>query len=454
VPYLADVDGTIEAREGSLPLVVRTARGFGQVVFVAADLDRPPFDQWTDRGPLVGKLLDYPRAPSEDDEESTALMHQGFTDFAGQLRSGLDCFPGVWRVPFWFVVGLIVVYILAIGPGDYFLLRKVVRRMSLTWVTFSLVVVAFSVAAYVLAHQFKGDQIRINQVDLVDVDVETGRLRGTAWANVFSPRMQRYDLAFRPRLPGGQIARDATTLTAWMGLPGDALGGMNPRTTEPEIWKGHYDFSPGLDALGDVPIQTWSTKSLTGRWTARTDAGLKGRLREQDHLPTGTITNALDFPLVDCLLAYGEHAYELGRIEPGETVEVGPNLLRRGLAPLLTGQRQIIFDKETERYHVEATPYDRTSTDVAYVLRIMMFYEAAGGRPYTGLSNRHQGFVDGSGLLKTNRAVLIGRAPEETAGAQHDGAELLFNGQPLPESQVGHTTIYRFVFTVEPEGEW
>ena len=42
VPRLADVQGTVEAREADLPLVVRTARGFGQVIFVAADLDQPP----------------------------------------------------------------------------------------------------------------------------------------------------------------------------------------------------------------------------------------------------------------------------------------------------------------------------------------------------------------------------------------------------------------------------
>ena len=43
-------------------------------------------------------------------------------------------------VPFWLVAGLIVVYILLIGPGDYFFLRKLVGRMEWTWLTFPLVV--------------------------------------------------------------------------------------------------------------------------------------------------------------------------------------------------------------------------------------------------------------------------------------------------------------------------
>src|SRR5690606_34289183 len=53
VPRLEEVRGRIEAYEGSratdLPLVVRAAHGLGEVVFVAADLDRAPFLDWPAR---------------------------------------------------------------------------------------------------------------------------------------------------------------------------------------------------------------------------------------------------------------------------------------------------------------------------------------------------------------------------------------------------------------------
>ena len=140
VPRLADVQGTIEAREADLPLVVRTARGFGQVMFVAADLDQPPLDKWPDRPLLVAKLLDMPTGHGEESEESTAMMHFGYSDLSGQLRSALDRFAGVRLAPFWLVAGLIVAYLLLIGPGDYFFLRKLVGRMDWTWLTFPLVV--------------------------------------------------------------------------------------------------------------------------------------------------------------------------------------------------------------------------------------------------------------------------------------------------------------------------
>jgi hypothetical protein len=335
--------------------------------------------------------------------------------------------------------------------------------MRFTWITFPLIVVAFSVTAYVLAHCFKGNEVRVNQLELVDVAVQTGRVRGTAWASVFSPRTERYDFAFRAKLPDGRPARGAKMLTAWLGLSGDALGGMNPRTTEATVWRRPYEVSGPLDALSNVPVQIWSTKSLTGRWIvqsdaavkarlaeiAKTDAGLKGRLAEEDGLPVGTITNVFSFRLSDCVLAYGKHAYELGPVEPGAEVRVGPGLRRRVLKSLLT-DRQSVFDEERKDYRLQATPYDRGSVDVAYVLRTMMFFKDAGGRHYTrGLGNCYQGFVDFSDLLKTEQAVLVGRAESDSPRAVNHGAELWCNGQPVPEAQGRHTTVYRFVFPVD-----
>ena len=170
-----------------MPLVIRTARGFGQVIFVAVDLDQSPLNQWSDRPLLVARLLDLPTGRADESAEDAAMMHYGYTDLAGQMRSALDQFTGVRLVPFWLVAGLIVGYILLIGPGDYFFLRKVVGRMEWTWLTFPLIVVLVCLAAYVLAYQLKGNQLRVNQIDLVDVDAASGRMRGADVAERLQP---------------------------------------------------------------------------------------------------------------------------------------------------------------------------------------------------------------------------------------------------------------------------
>lgn len=447
-PLLAEVAGVVEAREANLPLVVRRAYGFGQVVFAAFDLQSPVLADWQDRGLLVGKLLDLPTARYEATDESRAVMHYGFADMAGQLRSALDDFRGVRLVPFWLVVAMVIVYLAALGPGDYFFLRRFVQHMQWTWVTFPAIILAFSAAAWWLGGWLSAEHVLVNQADVVDVDVQTGRLRGAAWANVFSPQTDLFDFSFRPKSLRGPALAGATTLIGWLGLPGGGLGGMDPKTADAGAWNTRYDFAPQLDRLVGVPIQVRSTKSLTARWTAPADAYPKAQLHDEDRLPVGTITNSLPVALTECLLAYGTWAYELGTLEPGETVQVGPMLRRRELRSLLTGRR-MFFDKEqADKFHEEVTPYDPASTDLAYILRAMMFFEMAGGRRYTGLLNRYQEFVDLSDLLKTDRAILVATAVGAD-GTERPGAELLRDGRLLNDPRNRHKTVYRFVFPVK-----
>jgi hypothetical protein len=447
VCQLAEVRGTVEVRDGTLALVVRRALGFGQVVFAAFDLDEPPLRNWPDRGAFMAKLLDLPRA-DDDRRQSSAMARYGYDDLAGQLRSALDQFPQVRVFPFWGAVAILVAYLLVIGPCDYFLLRKLVGRMVLTWVTFPLVVIGFCVAAYGLAHWLKGDRIRVNQVDLVDVDVETGEVRGTSWANLFSPKADRYDLGFAPRGLEGEAAADARVLTAWLGLPGEGLGGMSPKTAAPAAWRQPYDLSPTLDRMKGVPIQVWSTKSLTARWNARTPLRVEAELYDRDRSLEGSVRNALSFPLQECLLCYGRWAYDLGTLGPGQSAQLGLSVPRRDLNTFLTGRRLLLVENRELN-----TPYERSSVDAAYVLRAMMFFKDAGGYQYTGLANRYQAFVDLSDLLRNGRAVLVAKPPAEAgSAAPRFGAALWCNGRTLEAAGDGHTTVYRFVFPVKQPG--
>lgn len=466
VSQLTDVKGTVEARDANLPLVVRQARGFGQVLFLAVDPELAPFDQWPERGLLMGKLLDNPSSAAQDMGESRSILHYGYTDLAGQMRSALDQFPSMGLVPFWAVVALIGIYIFLIGPGDYLFLRNVLRRMRWTWLTFPLVVVLFAVGAYWLAHWTKGSETHLNQVDLVDCDIASGRIRGTSWSSLFSPRTDRYNLAFRPLLPNGKPNQEARVLTGWLGLPGSALGGMapDPRTPSPELWKEHYEFSDPLDAMSGVPIQVWATKSLTARWTGRVDVAQsnlapQSQLVQEDRILMGTITNTLDFPLADCILAFDRWGYELGTLKPGQSAQLGTLARRRELETLLTGRKLESTESGVDKYRIDPKPlYDQSSDDPATILRAMAFFDAAGGRRFTGLFNEYQAFVDLSARLKTGSAILLARVPTE-GDASLDGApaprrcgsQLLRDGKTLSAAGDRHDTFYRFIFPVRIE---
>ena len=263
---LTDVQGKIEAHDADLPLLIRKPQGLGQVVFVATDLDRGPIRDWNDRSLLVTAILNLPanEQAGATDDPCRATVTTTWPDSC----SALDLPRDVKLVPLFVVALLVIVYILLIGPGDYFLLRRLGRGMQWTWVTFPTIVVLFAVGAYLAAYWLKGDQLRVSQADLVDIDAD-GTARGASWFSIFSPRGESFDLSMRPRLPDGQSPQHASDSLAWLGKAGDEFNGMYSRDTQnpAPLWSPGYTIASSLDAIQSVPIQVWASKSLlTAGW--------------------------------------------------------------------------------------------------------------------------------------------------------------------------------------------
>ncbi len=413
VPKLADVRGRIDAFEGNrpsdLPLVVRAPYGFGEVVFVALDVDRPPLSTWSGRRQLVERLLGRTKVVAKEGGSDSLgqVTRLGYSDLTGQLHSALDQFSGVQLVPFWVVAALVVFYILLIGPADYFFLKKVVRRMELTWVTFPLTVLVFSVSAYMLAHRLKGSELRLNQVDLVDVDVESQLVRGTTWSTIYSPQIETYDLALEPQPASiGTLARPEALLS-WMGQPSGMGGPSGAAGTS--LFTNPYQFTPQLDAIERLPISIWSTKSLVGRWSGEAASPLTSQLVDRgDRLLAGTLEVSDKLDLTDAVLIYDRWAYPIRHLQPGSTITVDKQLEPQTAETYL--RHVTVFDEKSNR-----GPYDRSSTNIDQIMEMTLFYDLAGGEGYTGLAHRYQNFVDLSSHLRVGQAILMGRTPTPAA---------------------------------------
>ncbi|MBI2824827.1 MAG: hypothetical protein HYX69_09090 [Planctomycetia bacterium] len=437
VPRLEKVDGKVEIAEGDLPMVVRSPRRFGEIVFVAVDLDQQPFVDWDGRGPLVNRLLGFPEPTSTNANNQPGVMvtprafARGSADLANQLRLGLDNFRNVTTISFAVVALLILGYIVLIGPGDYFLVKRLLKRMELTWITFPLWVVLVSAGAYALALYTKGDDLRLNQVDLVDVDVQSGVARGTTWLNLFTPQTKPFDLELVPRDVSGADVADGSRLFAWLGSD------MNQYSRGASgFFSGQYVFAPSLDRLIGVPIQVWSTKSFIGRSSYPSRDLVKADLTMgPEQVPEGTITNTLPIDLAECMVVSGRWAYLLGDLKSGQVVQLKPGE-QRDLPNVLHDASLRAAQVRPNNAYNEAL-----AGSVMDTLQQMMFYKAA-GRNEAGLSNSYQQFVDLSHLLTLDRAILVGRAQKQAAQLVDGGAALAG-----PEDQ--HWTVYRFIFAVK-----
>jgi hypothetical protein len=292
----------------------------------------------------------------------------------------------------------------------------------------------------------KSDRLALNQIDLVDIDLAGGWMRGTTWAHLYSPRTRTYDLVLRPQWPPRSDPATRETALSWHGLPGRGFGGMESTAlsafqTDLYQMKVHLG-SPGGWRVGlqGLPVAVRSSRSLLGQWwcrgavdpTSRLAASADGELR-------GSLRNPLPVTLDQCLLVHGRWAYPVGRLEPSAARSVEQLTRLRRLEDVLV-RRSVDL---TEMKSV-SDPWDPQSVDVPRIMEMVMFYRAAGGQAYTKLLHRYQGGLDLSDQLTMGRAVLVGHCGQQRAALASHGAAVHGAGHR-------HGTLYRIVYPVDFE---
>jgi len=324
------------------PSIVQGGCGLGRVVLTAFDLDAPPFTTWGGRDDFWRKLAVEMDIRQVTHQEAAAnpnpakgrgqpqqpnVMGQGSEpgELAGRLQDSLEEFDKVPVINFGWVALFILFYILLVGPIDYFVLKKLVKRLELTWVTFPAAVLTISGVAYFTAYWLKGNDLRVNKIDVVDVDLNSSRAYGSTWFTIYSPRIQNYTVGVEPSpagwnwaTPKAEATGDNAVFVDWMGrAEADWQRGQQGILN----WnRPTYRYAADGAGLESVPIRVWATKSFTASWKMTLseekplfEAGLH-RVDAKRDLLEGTITSHLPVDLKDVTLIYKDLTYKIGTL--------------------------------------------------------------------------------------------------------------------------------------------
>jgi hypothetical protein len=319
-----------DQKKPTRPVVVEAACGLGHVMLVGLDLDAPPFTGWVGQGAFWNQLLVNRLEPRLPDPVQQPMMGFGTPtqdELATTLKESLEDFSDVTVISFGWVALFILIYILVVGPLDYLFLKKVVKRLELTWVTFPVVVLVVSAAAYFTAYYLKGNDLKINKLDVVDIDLTSPlgpddprpQVYGSTWFTLFSPRIQHYTIGIEPSEPAwGAAARsadaEAAPLVDWLGAPQDIFGGTG-RTGSQSLFRRAYQYADGASGLEGVPIQVWATKSFSASWVMPRSANRAPVTADVRHAPgnakilIGSITSHLPVNLQDVVVFYRGHYF-------------------------------------------------------------------------------------------------------------------------------------------------
>lgn len=460
MPFFSDIKGTVELAEADLPLVVKRPVGFGSLIYFGGDLADPPLSDWRDRGLLILKLLNMADSQTKTTEGQHSMVHLGFHDLSGQIRSSLDEFEGVSPLPFSLVLLLIVLYIVVIAPLDWLLVHRLLKRPQLTWFTFPLWVVLFCCLAFALNKPNREKSLAVNSVDLIDFAPREQLMRVHTWGSVFSPKDARYDLVLANDAPEAKERE-----LHWLGLSGSGLGGMDPKTVSPTLWDEPYTFrEQEPEKLEGVPMRVRSTKSFFGRWNTDPNGAFEEmksetqtkplnhyfkdlQFQQREGIPHGTFTNELPVALDNALLVYGFWVLKLGRLESGQSVELSTKTTRRELRMILNST-ELGFDENRATGGVpNLYSYNMEARELWPILRTMSFYKVFGGFDSIGLHNAMHSRLDLSDSLHTGRAVFV--AEVDTASASYP---LLKNRLEIPSDSPSpgkQAAVVRIVLPVE-----
>ncbi|MFL5245432.1 MAG: hypothetical protein ACJ8FY_25325 [Gemmataceae bacterium] len=316
------------------PVLVQSSCGLGRVMLVAFDVDQPPFTNWEGQERFWTALaqdlgLRLPSASAQNANKGS-LMRSELPELGTLLADDLEAFDDIPVVSFGWVALFIVIYIIVVGPLDYWFLKKVVKRLELTWITFPAVVLSVSAAAYFAAYYLKGNDLKVNKIDIVDIDLANSKIYGSTWFTIFSPRIQNYTVGIEPSQTGwssasGSQVGPGSLLVEAFDRPETPMGDRS-RTGSQGLFSRNYRYDDEMAGLEGVPVQVWSTKSFAASWqNAISSKAIESNLHPADSQSdqlVGEITNNLPVPLQDAVLVFRERAYPVGSMELGSSKQV------------------------------------------------------------------------------------------------------------------------------------
>ena len=468
--------GKVLVTEEREPLVVRSACGFGRITFFCVDLDQPPLSDWKPLRDVLQKLVfdEFPPATDQGSNQGQRLSQTGVSDLATQLQSASEDFPGLDRISTWTVMTLLLVYLMLIGPADYFLVHRLFRNPRMTWISFPIMVCVAAALAIWTARSTNSQDVRLNQIDLVDIDAAPNGpqfVRSQSWLTVYTPSTLRNRATVVPRSlqaddnnpqPDETTAVDTDAaqengsfLLSWAGVPETGFGGMY-RSGGIEFGRPAYRYAAGGAGIDDLPTAMWSTASLTASRIHRSEGLVESDLTSRGFgLLSGTLTHHLGGPLREWMLAYGPGVYfstvnprtgEAAVIEPNTAWSPdGPSVHQQELLGYLTQtrlkevERSDTSSSEKPEFRLAQSKYDPFSREPGGILRMITFYRRAGGEKYTQLDNDSLRHFDYTGLLELDRAVLFARIDAPVA-------DLKWNEKSLTSTQ--RSTFVRIVLPV------
>ncbi|UKJ46165.1 hypothetical protein [Lysinibacillus sp. ACHW1.5] len=298
--------------EGSLPvltennavLAAKKKVGSGEVIQTTFSLGDQPLASMDGYGALLAKVMNIQSISQQ------GMMRQGqspLDQISYELRNINELFPS-FEVSVSYMLIVIILYILIIGPILYFILKKADKREHAWWIIPSISVV-LSIVLFIVGAKDRIVQPQVQQSAFYKVN-EDNSVNGYYVESILTNRSGDF-----------VVNADQNTTAVALRNYNNFTGTMGPLHESSYIKE---NASGSTLTLRDLSY--WSVQSFGGKTSAQNIGKMDIDITLKNEKLTGTVKNNFPFALKDVTLISGVKEVKLGDIEANGTLQVNKGL--------------------------------------------------------------------------------------------------------------------------------
>lgn len=301
-----------KTNEGSLPvltennavLAAKKAVGSGEVIQTAFSLGDQPLSSMDGYAALIAKMIDVQSISQQ------GMMRQGqspFDQISYELRNINELFPS-FEVSVGYMLIVIILYILIIGPILYFVLKKMDKREHAWWVIPSISIV-LSIVLFIVGAKDRIVQPQVQQSAFYKVN-EDSSVNGYYVESILTNRSGDF-------VVNADKNTTAVALRSYNNFTG-TMGALHESSYVKENANG--------STLTLRDLSYWSVQSFAGKSSAQNIGKMDIDITLKNEKLSGTVKNNFPFTLKDVTLISGVKEVKLGDIEANGTLQVNKEL--------------------------------------------------------------------------------------------------------------------------------
>lgn len=284
-------------------LAAKKKVGSGEIIQTTFSLGDDPLASMSGYAALTTKMLNIQNAM----QQGMMNGHTPMEWISYDLRQLNELFPS-FEVSFTYMLVVVLLYILIIGPLLYFVLKKMDKREHAWWIIPAISVV-LSIALFMFGAKDRLMQPQVQQSAFYKVN-EDKSVNGYYVESILTNR-------------GGDFVVETDSLTTATAFRNsNSFDGSMKNLHEASYIKEHANGS----TLTLRDLSYWSVQSFAGKTTAQNIGNMAIDITLKNEKLSGTVKNNFPFTLKDVTLISGIKEVELGDIEPNETRQVNQDL--------------------------------------------------------------------------------------------------------------------------------